>query len=420
MDIVARVRTGTRAILVRMATEGAWPDDSDLMRVSVRPAVTPGRGDLVIDAGRLRGTGGLATDRVALSRLAEALAATPEVGAAEVAGPGSVDVTLSLDGLTASLADCLKQGGDFGRGAPTDPVAVALAPARRPGLAGPSLGRARAAAVADALSRLLALAGRIVLLPPDADDPAASADFGRIGVGTRCDARLPDDWPGGDPAILVHEAEQGVAHLTRAAAAADRVAVAPCRLSTPGASGGRRDAALGDALALAEGAALRFAMLARMPGQALNLDPRRAADASHANPFFDIRYAHARARGVLRRAATAMPDLDLAPAALARVPLLCLSDPGERAILRSIALYPDRIASAAASRDPSRVAVFLAELARAVHGQWKTSKDQPQLRFVNEEQRDLTKARLGLVTAAALVLHSGLAVLGVSAPEEMR
>ena len=415
MDIVATVRTGTSAILAKMAAEGGWLGGADPTRVSVLPAVGPGRGDLVVNPGHLRGGAAPATARALASRLAEALAALPEVGIAEVAGPGFVHVTLSLQGLTGSLAACLQEGGDFGRGVRASPVAVALAPGRGGDRVG--LGRARAAVVADALSRILAFAGHAVVLAPV---PATATDLGRIGVGPQVGAGLPDACLDGESAILVHEAEQGVVHLPQALASAERVAVAPCRLSMAGASRGRFDALLGDALDFAEGPALRFAMLARAPGQALELDPGVAADASHAGPLFDVCYAHARARSILRQGAAAMRDLDLAPATLARVPLLCLSQAGERALLRAIALYPDRIAAAASLRDPSRLVMFLAELARAVHGQWKTSKDQPQLRFVNEEQRDLTKARLGLVTAAALVLHSGLGVLGVSAPDEMR
>ena len=415
MDIVATVRTRARAILAGMPAEGGWPGGADPTPVLVLPAVGPGRGDLVVNPGHLWGGTASTAGRAVASRLAEALADLPEVGAAEVAGPGLVNVTLSPQGLTASLAACLGMGGDFGRGARAAPVAIGLAPGRDGDRVG--LGRARAAVVADALARILAVAGHAVVMAPV---PRAPADLDRIGAGAQVGAGLPHGWPGGDPAILVHEAEQGAPRLPWALASAERVAVAPCRLSLPGLTFGQGDALLGDALDRADGPSLCFAMLARAPRQALDLDPRTAADASHAGPVFDVRYAHARARGILRQAAAAMPDLDLAPAALAQVPLLGLSHAGERALLRGVALYPDRIAAAAALRDPSRLVVFLAELARAVHGQWKASKDQPQLRFVNEEQRDLTKARLGLVTAAALVLHSGLGVLGVSAPDEMR
>ena len=73
-----------------------------------------------------------------------------------------------------------------------------------------------------------------------------------------------------------------------------------------------------------------------------------------------------------------------------------------------------------ASGSPQRLAAHLRRVAKAVHSQWNRSKEQPQLRFVNEEMRDLAEARLGLVTAAALVLRSGLDILGITAPDEMR
>ena len=123
---------------------------------------------------------------------------------------------------------------------------------------------------------------------------------------------------------------------------------------------------------------------------------------------------------MLRTGKMVFPDLDLSPAALARSELESLSDVGEVAIIRLIAQYPRTVEAAAAAHEPHRIAFHLYELASAVHSQWNRGKDQPQLRFVNEEERDLTKARLGLVTASTLVLKSGLGVLGVTAPDEMR
>ena len=414
MDIVATVRAVTRAALTACAVAA----NVDPERISVVPATDPVWGDLIVNvAPACRGVG-LEARRAVAEHVAEALNMAPEVAAAEVAATGLVNVTLSVAGLSASLAACLTDGSAFGRGARVEPIAMALAPARARGSVG--LGRARAAVVADALARLLAFAGHPVRLAGGCQDPETSESLGRLGVVQRFGAGLPDGWPGCDRAILVHEAEQGDLPLSRGGAAAERVAVAPCRLGASGAPPRPRDAPLREALSLVDGAALRYALLSRAPGQGLDLDPRIAADASHAGPVFDVRYAHARARGVLRRAEAVVPVLDLPQTTTPPARLPELWHPGERDMLRCIALYPDRIAAAAALRDPSRVVVFLAGLARAVHGQWKSSRDQPQLRFVNEEQRDLTKARLGLVTAAALVLHSGLGVLGVSAPDEMR
>lgn len=163
--------------------------------------------------------------------------------------------------------------------------------------------------------------------------------------------------------------------------------------------------------------AFRFAVAACRPDAPLHLDLPALSERSRDRPWFWVPYAHARFRGVLRRARDAMPDLDLAPRALAEADLLKLRDPGELALARLLIRYPHVIATATA---PHRLAVHLRDVAAAVHSQWNRSKDQPQLRFVNEEERDLAKARLALVTASTLVLQSGLGILGVTAPDEMR
>ena len=97
-----------------------------------------------------------------------------------------------------------------------------------------------------------------------------------------------------------------------------------------------------------------------------------------------------------------------------------LSDEGEKAIAKLIAQYPRQIEAAAAAHEPHRVAFYLHDLASAFHSHWNRGKDHPELRFVNEENRELTRARVALVVALTRVLASGLGILGVSAPEEMR
>jgi arginyl-tRNA synthetase len=111
-------------------------------------------------------------------------------------------------------------------------------------------------------------------------------------------------------------------------------------------------------------------------------------------------------------------DFPASPLAAAELDLL--QDEGEMALIKLIAQYPRAIDSAAQNDEPHRIAFYLHDLASYLHGHWTRGKDRPQLRFLNEERRDLTTARLALVTALAAVLASGLAILGVSAPEEMR
>ncbi|WP_237480091.1 DALR anticodon-binding domain-containing protein [Lichenibacterium dinghuense] len=173
-----------------------------------------------------------------------------------------------------------------------------------------------------------------------------------------------------------------------------------------------------DVLALIGADAFRFAVASCRPHAALHLDLDVLGDRCRADPSFWVPYAHTRARSMLREAAAA--PVGLGPGVLAAADLADLTDGGELALARLVARHARLVADAAAAAAPQRIAAHLRQVADAVHHQWNRSKDQPQLRFVNEERRDLTKARLGLVTASALVLRSGLGLLGLSAPDEMR
>jgi arginyl-tRNA synthetase len=166
--------------------------------------------------------------------------------------------------------------------------------------------------------------------------------------------------------------------------------------------------------------AVRFMMLFRKNDATLEFDLAKVIEQSRENPVFYVQYAHARACSVLKQARKAFPDFDDSPAALAAAQLDLLNDEGEGALLRLIAQYPRQIDAAAAAHEPHRIAFYVHELATAFHSHWNRGKDQPHLRFVNEERRYLTEARVALVVSLTRVLASGLAILGVSAPDEMR
>jgi arginyl-tRNA synthetase len=166
--------------------------------------------------------------------------------------------------------------------------------------------------------------------------------------------------------------------------------------------------------------AVRFMMLFRKNDASLEFDLAKVIEQSRDNPVFYVQYAHARGCSVLRQAKAMFADLSLEPAALADADLGLLGDEGEQALVKLIAQYPRQIEAAAQAHEPHRIAFYLHELASVLHSHWNRGKDQPQLRFVNEESRDLTRARLALVLALTRVLASGLQILGVSAPEEMR
>ncbi len=166
--------------------------------------------------------------------------------------------------------------------------------------------------------------------------------------------------------------------------------------------------------------AVRFMMIFRKNDATLDFDLAKVIEQSKDNPVFYVQYAHARGKSVERQALAAMSGIDLSPAALAGADLSLLDDEGEMALVKLIAQYPRQIEAAALAHEPHRIAFYLHDLASAFHSHWNRGKDQPHLRFINEERRDLSAARLALVVSLTSVLASGLRILGVSAPEEMR
>ncbi|WP_457103795.1 arginine--tRNA ligase [Methylobacterium sp. P5_C11] len=167
--------------------------------------------------------------------------------------------------------------------------------------------------------------------------------------------------------------------------------------------------------------AIRFMMLFRKNDATLDFDLAKVVEQSKDNPVFYVQYAHARVRSVQRQAREAFPDADLSAAALLdEADLGVLSDPGEIEMMRLIAQYPRVLESAALAHEPHRIAFHLYELASALHSFWNKGKDLPQLRFVNATDRKSTWARLALIEALRSTLAAGLAILGVTAPDEMR
>jgi arginyl-tRNA synthetase len=118
----------------------------------------------------------------------------------------------------------------------------------------------------------------------------------------------------------------------------------------------------------------------------------------------------------MRQAAAAGVAVD----GLDSAPFDRLGDAGELALVRLIAQWPRQIEAAALAHEPHRIAFFLYELAAAFHSHWTRGSKEPELKFVVEDDADLTRARLALVQAVGFVIGSGLKVFGVTPVDEMR
>jgi arginyl-tRNA synthetase len=170
--------------------------------------------------------------------------------------------------------------------------------------------------------------------------------------------------------------------------------------------------------------AVRFMMLYRKNDATLDFDLAKVIEQSKDNPVFYVQYAHARGHSVFRNAAVALRDLPADANARARMlasaPLERLDDAAELALIRKVALFPRLVEAAAQAHEPHRIAFYLYELASEFHAQWTRGNAAPHLRFIIQDDPELTMARLALVQGVVTVLASGLGLLGVGAPEEMR
>jgi arginyl-tRNA synthetase len=165
-------------------------------------------------------------------------------------------------------------------------------------------------------------------------------------------------------------------------------------------------------------------MLYRKNDAPLDFDLAKVIEQSKDNPVFYVQYGHARGHSIFRQAREAFPNLpDTAEgrrALLSAAAIEKLTDAGEMAIIRKVALYPRTVETAAQAHEPHRVAFYLYELASDFHSHFTQGKGLPHLRFIRQDDEELTVARLALVQAVITVFASGLGLLGVGAPEEMR
>ena len=165
---------------------------------------------------------------------------------------------------------------------------------------------------------------------------------------------------------------------------------------------------------------VRYIMLTRKNDAPLDFDFDRVVEQTRDNPVFYVQYAHARIRSVMRKAASDLPELDLAAAALADADLETLQHEAEVALIKTLADWPRTVESAALAHEPHRIAYYLDDLAAQFHALWNKGTENPDLRFLIPQDVSRSRARLALIQAVAQVIASGLEIMGVEPVEEMR
>jgi arginyl-tRNA synthetase len=158
--------------------------------------------------------------------------------------------------------------------------------------------------------------------------------------------------------------------------------------------------------------AVRFLFLLRRSDAQMEFDLDLARSQSMENPVYYVQYGHARVAAILRKAAATGHGIPPWSPGLAEG----LTLPEEAAMVRDLCRLPAVLASSARRREPHHVAFYLVELVKSFHSYYTRYKHTEKV--ISADPRK-TEARLFLVSCLKAVLHRGLSLLGVSAPEEM-
>jgi arginyl-tRNA synthetase len=162
---------------------------------------------------------------------------------------------------------------------------------------------------------------------------------------------------------------------------------------------------------------VRFVMLTRKNDAPLDFDLEKVLDQSKDNPVFYVQYAHARVCSVLRKAAEA--DIDISDQNLISADLSQNNHQVELRLIKKLAEWPRLVKVSVKTNEPHRVAFYLYELAGDFHSLWNKGNDEKRLRFIQED-KTIALAKLALARSVAIVISSGLSILGVEAVSEMR
>src|SRR2546430_845689 len=430
---------------------------STLLREALGKAGLPVPDDVLWEMPREESHGDYATNvALALARparkapreIAEAIRKNFPVSAMvstlEVAGPGFLNVSLAADWCAGALTEILAAGARYGTtmSAPRSRVLLEFVSANPTGPL--VIVNARAAAVGDALARILrsqglAAAGhtyeqdgalwfRSTAFGDDKDRVLRKSDgeltyFG-VDVGFHHFVKfgqsdLVVDLIGPDHHGYVSRIKAAMKALGHPPESFDVLVVQLVTLLRDGEpvrmSKRRGEFVLMEELLEEVGRdAARFTFLTRRHDSPLEFDLALATRQSADNPVYYVQYAHARIMSLFRQAASqgAVPApewdrLDWSPSDPPRLTL-----PEELSLIKRLLQFPDLVAGAAQALEPHRIAYWLGELAGAFHPYYKVNR-------VIGDEVGLTRARLLLCAAVGQVVRNGLALLGVGAPESM-
>ncbi len=163
---------------------------------------------------------------------------------------------------------------------------------------------------------------------------------------------------------------------------------------------------------------IRTIMITRKNEAPLNLDIDELKEQNSNNPVFYIKYAYARVCSVKRNVKEAF-GVDFLEQDILKSNKDLLKLDIEKNIIKTLSLFNDKIEQAVIANDPNRFYNYVYSLASLLHNYWSIGKQDGSARVIQQDNIELTKARLALLDAFKVVFEVSLSILGVNLLEEM-
>ena len=160
--------------------------------------------------------------------------------------------------------------------------------------------------------------------------------------------------------------------------------------------------------------AVRFVLLSKNNDSPIDIDIDLVKKHDSDNPVYYVQYAHARICSIFRKAASEGISLPERPDQV--LERLVLEE--EMSLIRLMGEFPSLLEEISRNLEPHRLTYYLTELASSFHKYFNLGTKIPGNRIVTSDMH-LSQARLVLAEALRIVLHNGLELLGINAPEKM-
>ena len=165
---------------------------------------------------------------------------------------------------------------------------------------------------------------------------------------------------------------------------------------------------------------IRFIMLTRKNDAPFDFDLAKVIEQSKENPIFYVQYAHARCCSVLRNAQKQIKNFSITKEDYNLDILRLLSEDHEINLIKKIAEFYRIITMSAINFEPHRIAFYLQELAATFHSLFNLGSENKNLRFINENDINLSKARIILVILVQKTIKEAFKIFNIEPLEEMK